>query len=336
MPDIKSAAIRTSLLLNLITIRRAFCHGLLARLGVRGEAALDFVQQIRIFVAVADNGSFARAAAALRMGRPSVTNAVSALEASIGARLLHRTTRRSSLTGEGELFYERAAQILTEVVGAQNLFGGSGQVPKGRLRVDIPVALAKPLIIPRLPEFTERYPEIEIILGVSDQPVDLLAEGVDCVIRLGEISASSMISRVVTHVAMVSCAAPSYLAAHGVPTAIEDLSTHRAVTYFAGSGRATIDWRLVADGEERSIRMRSAILVNDSEALVACALAGLGLIQALRVGVAEQIATGRLVEILPQVGAVPRPVSIMYPNRQYLAPQVRAFIDWTTATFGRD
>ena len=303
---------------------------------VREEAVLDFVQQLRIFVAVADNGSFARAAAALRMGRPGVTNAVSALEASIGVRLLHRTTRRSSLTGEGELFYERAAQILADVVGAQNLFGGSGQVPKGRLRVDIPVGLAKPIIIPRLPEFTERYPDIEIILGVSDQPVDLLAEGVDCVVRVGELPASSMISRVVTHLPMVSCAAPSYLAAHGVPRNVEDLSAHRAVTYFAGSGRSLIDWHLVADGEERSIRMRSAILVNDSEALVACALAGLGMIQALRASVAEQLETGRLVEILPHVGTVSRPVSIMYPNRQYLAPQVRAFIDWTSSIFGQD
>jgi len=297
---------------------------------------LDFVQQLRIFVAVADNGSFARAAAALRMARPSVTNAVSALEASIGARLLHRTTRRSSLTGEGELFYERATQILTDVAGAQNLFGGSGQMPRGRLRVDIPVALAKPLIIPRLPEFTERYPDIEIILGVSDQPVDLLAEGVDCVVRLGELVASSMISRVVAHVPMVSCAAPVYLAAHGVPKTIEDLSAHRAVTYFTGRGRSTIDWQLIADGEERSIRMRSAILVNDSEAFVACALAGLGLIQALRAAVAEQLENGQLVEILPQIQTVRRAVSVMYPNRQYLAPQVRAFIDWISAIFKQD
>ena len=294
---------------------------------------MDFVQQLRIFVAVADNGSFARAAAALRMARPSVTNAVSALEASIGVRLLHRTTRRSSLTGEGEIFYERATQILTDVAGAQNLFGGSAQVPRGRLRVDIPVGLAKPLIIPRLPEFTERYPDIEIILGVSDQRVDLLAEGVDCVVRVGELAASSMISRVVAHVPMVSCGAPAYLAAYGVPKTIEDLSAHRAVTYFTGRGRSAMDWQLIANGEERSIRMRSAILVNDSEAFVACALAGLGLIQALRAEVAEQLENGQLVEILPQVETVRRAVSVMYPSRQYLAPQVRAFIDWISMIF---
>lgn len=141
---------------------------------------MDFVQQLRIFVAVADNGSFARAAAALRMARPSVTNAVSALEASIGARLLHRTTRRSSLTGEGEIFYERATQILTDVAGAQNLFGGSGQVPRGRLRVDIPVGLAKPLIIrgcQSLPSATRisRSSSVSVTSGLTSSPRVLIA-----------------------------------------------------------------------------------------------------------------------------------------------------------------
>lgn len=296
---------------------------------------IDLVQQLRIFVAVVDHGGFARAADALRLGRPSVTNAVSALEASIGVRLLHRTTRRSSLTSEGEMFYGRATQILTDLAAAQNLFGGPGHAPKGRLRVDIPVALAKPFIIPQLPEFTAAYPGIEIVLGVSDQPVDLLAEGVDCVVRLGELSSSSMMSRVVAHIGMVSCAAPSYLAKHGTPENIHDLSDHHAVTYFAGNGRQVIDWHLIQDGEERHIRMRSAILVNDSEAQVACALAGLGMIQVLRATVADHLDVGRLVEVLKDVQTIPRPVSIMYPNRQHLAPQVRVFIDWISAIFTR-
>ncbi|WP_421732080.1 LysR substrate-binding domain-containing protein [Brevundimonas sp.] len=212
------------------------------------------------------------------------------------------------------------------------MFGGAGHAPKGRLRVDIPVALARSFIIPRLPELTERFPDIDIILGVSDQPVDLAAEGVDCVVRLGELSLTSMISRVITHVRMVSCASPSYLEAHGIPRSIEDLSDHRAVTYFSGRGRSTIDWHLIEDGEERSIKMRSAMLVNDSEALVACALAGLGMIQALHAGVADHLETGRLVQVLPELQAFRRPVSIMYPNRQYLPAQVRAFIEWIDET----
>jgi LysR family transcriptional regulator for bpeEF and oprC len=156
---------------------------------------MDFTQQLRIFVAVVDNGSFARAAEALLMARPSVTNAINALEKGLGARLLQRTTRRISLTGEGELFYDRATRLLTDIADAQNLFGGTDVPPRGRLRVDIPVALAKPLLIARLPQFKALYPDIELILGVSDQPVDLLADGVDCVVRIGELPPTSMVAR---------------------------------------------------------------------------------------------------------------------------------------------
>lgn len=294
---------------------------------------MDVVQQLRIFVSVVDNGSFARAAGALRLGRPVVTNAVAALETSVGARLLHRTTRRSSLTGEGEIFYERASQILVDLDEAQNLFGGAGQAPRGRLRVDIPVALARPFIIPRLPSFAARYPDVEIIMGVSDQPVDLLAEGVDCVLRMGELSGSSMVSRVVARVHMVTCASPSYLAAYGTPRTVHDLAAHRAVTYFSGRGRAVMDWHFMEGGAERTLRMRPAVLVNDSEAFIACAVAGLGMVQAIGAGVVEHLEAGRLVEVLPDLRTVRRPVSIMYPNRQHLAPQVRAFIDWITEVF---
>jgi LysR family transcriptional regulator, regulator for bpeEF and oprC len=295
---------------------------------------MDFLQHLRIFAAVVDNGSFARAAEALRVGRPSVTNAVSALEDSVGARLLHRTTRRSSLTGEGELFYERAVQIIGEADAARNLFGGKEHSPKGRLRVDIPVGLAKPLIIPQLPDFALRYPDIEVILGVSDQPVDLLAEGVDCVLRVGELTSTSMISRVVARVAMVTCAAPDYLATYGAPSTIEDLASHRAVTYFSGRSRNRMDWHLIERDEERTIRLRSAILVNDTEAFIACGIAGLGMLQAVRAGVQPHLDAGRLVEVLSHLQVPPRPVSVMYPNRQHLAPQVRVFIEWVSSILG--
>lgn len=294
---------------------------------------MDFIQQLRIFASVVENGSFARAADALSVGRPSVTNAVSGLEDTIGARLLHRTTRRLSLTGEGEVFYERTLKILADVEAAQNLFGGSSQAPRGRLRVDIPVALAKPLIIPQLPDFARRYPDIEIILGVSDHPIDLLAEGVDCVLRVGDLAASSMISRVIADVEMVTCAAPSYLAANGTPQSVDDLAQHRAVTYFAGRGRDTIDWRLIESGKERAVRLRPAILVNDTEAFIACALAGLGLVQAIRAGVHGHLDDGALVEVLPDLRVPARPVSVMFPARQHVAPQVRAFIDWLPTVF---
>ncbi|MBB3612134.1 LysR family transcriptional regulator [Rhizobium sp. BK602] len=294
---------------------------------------MDFVQQLRIFVAVVDNGSFARAAEALRMARPGVTNAVRGLEGMVGARLLHRTTRRISLTGEGELFHERAVRLLADVSDVRNLFGGSADTPRGRLRIDIPVALAKPLIIPRLPEFSRRYPGIELILGVSDQPADLIAEGIDCVLRLGSLPAGSMVSRLIAHARMVICASPGYLTEHGTPQSIEDLAAHRAVLYFSGRGRRIMEWQMPENGRHHTVKMPPAILVNDTEAFIACALAGYGLIQVAGTSVAEHLEAGRLVQVLPDSQAFRLPLSIMYPNREHLAPQVRVFIDWIAALF---
>ncbi|WP_189045430.1 LysR family transcriptional regulator [Aliidongia dinghuensis] len=291
---------------------------------------MDFVQQLKVFIAVTENSSFARAAESLRMTRPSVTNAVNNLEARMGVRLLQRTTRRTSLTGEGELLYEKATQLLSDVAGAENLFGGAGEAPRGRLRVDIPVAIAKPLIIPHLADFQRTYPGIDIILGVSDQPVDLLAEGIDCVLRIGDLPISSMVGRVVASMAMVTCAAPKYLAERGIPESVEDLLDHKAVNYFSGRGHRAIVWHLPGSGVERAMKMKSAVMVNDTEAFVALALAGHGLIQVPGLVVADHLEAGRLIEVLPEMKKVRRPLSVMYPNRQYLSTQVRAFIEWIT------
>ena len=293
---------------------------------------MDFTQQLRIFVAVVDNGSFSRAAEALRMARPGVTNAVNGLEGEIGARLLHRTTRRISLTAEGEQFYDRATRLLTEIADAKNLFGGSSFTPRGRLRVDIPVALSQPLIINRMPAFKQLYPDVDVILGVSDQPVDLIADGVDCVLRMGELAPTSMIARKLASITMVICGSPEYLTAHGTPQSVEDLRSHQAVNYFSGRGHRPIAWAMPGDTGLPQFTLRSGIMVNDTAAFVACALNGLGLIQVPGLVVAEHLSSGALVEVVPEVRSIRWPLSIMYPNRQHLAPQVRAFIDWVTKT----
>lgn len=294
---------------------------------------MDFVQQLKVFVAVAENRSFARAAEALRMARPSVTNAINSLEEGVGARLLQRTTRRTALTAEGELFHDQAVRTLAAVSEARNLFGGSSERPRGRLRVDIPVAIARPIIIPALPDFRARYPDVDVVLGVSDQPVDLLAEGVDCVLRIGDLPATRMVGRVLAQLVMVICASPGYLRAHGTPATIDDLHAHEAVNYFSGRGHRPIPWSVFDGEEEREIRVKSGVLVNDTEAFVSCATAGLGLIQAPRTVVASLLEAGDLVEVLPQMPQVRRPLSVMYPAKHHLAPQVRAFIDWTAELF---
>lgn len=291
---------------------------------------MDFLRQLRIFVTVVEAGSFARASDALRMARPGVTKAVSGLEATLGARLLHRTTRRLALTGEGESLYERATALLNDVAAVRNMFGGSAEHPVGRLRVDVPVAFAKPLLIPALPQFFAAYPDIEVVLGVSDQPVDLVADAVDCVLRFGALPVTSMIARQIAQIAMVICASPSYLEHYGTPQRIDDLARHKAVNYFSGRGHRAVQWTLPASAGGHALSVPSATMVNDADALVACALEGMGLIQVPELLVSEHLAVGRLVRVLAKVCDTQWPLSIMYPNRQYLAPQVRVFIDWIT------
>lgn len=289
---------------------------------------MDFDGQLRVFVAVADYSSFARAAEAMRMRRPSVTETINDLERQFGVRLFHRTTRRTSLTGEGEELYDRATRLLGEIEETRNMFGETSRAPRGRLRVDIPVAIAKPLVVPRLPAFRSAFPDIDLILGVSDQPVDLHAEGVDLVLRIGALPASSLVARKLASLTMVVCGAPSYLDARGTPQCIDDLGDHLAVNYFSGRGHRPVPWSLPPGDPRERLALPSAILVNDTEAFVGCAIAGLGLIQAPGLSVERHLASGELVEVLPAMREVRWPLSVMYPHRQHLAPQVRAFIDW--------
>jgi LysR family transcriptional regulator for bpeEF and oprC len=296
---------------------------------------MDFLQSMQVFVCVVEHGSFASAAKVLGIARPNVTNAIQGLEGDVGARLLHRTTRSMTLTTEGEGFYDRAIQILGDVADAKVLYRSKDMAPRGRLRVDLPTALALPVIIPRLPEFVALFPDVEVILGVSDQPADLIAEGIDCVVRLGALPNSSMVGRRIASANMVNCAAPAYLSRHGTPRSLADLRTHRAVNFFSGHDRRTIDWHYLVGNEERAIKMRPALSVNDTEAFLRAGLAGFGLMQALGVTVEEHLAAGELVEILPDVRPNSRPISILYPSKAHLAPQVRAFIEWVSDAFAR-
>ena len=246
----------------------------------------------------------------------------------MGVRLLQRTTRRISLTGEGETLYPRATELLREVEETQNLFGGSKEQPSGRLRIDIPVALAKSLVIPELSKFRAKYPDISVILGVNDQPIDLIANSVDCVLRLGTLPESSMIARKIASVKMVICASPEYLKKEGVPLSVDALKQRLTINYFSGQKHSPSAWFFSKEGKIDEIVFPSAIMANDAEAVVSCALNGMGLIQVPGILVTDYLERGELVRELPEVSDVSLPLSIMYPNRQYLAPQVRTFIDW--------
>lgn len=209
---------------------------------------LNMLEAMNIYVNVVEQGSFIRAAEVLELHRPAVTRAVQNLEHDLGVKLLHRTTRQVSMTDEGEEFYQRCLSLLSELDDVRRLFSRT-QPPKGRLRLDVPITLARAVIIPALGDFQNRYPDIEIVLGTSDRKIDLIAERVDCVIRLGELNDSSFVARRLGTAAMVTCAAPSYLAKHGTPHSIDELMTsHRAVNFFSNHSLQIMEWKFTVDG----------------------------------------------------------------------------------------
>jgi len=297
---------------------------------------MDRLQAMQVYIQVVENGSFTAAADVLQMHRPAVSRAVQQLEQELGLRLLHRTTRKVSMTAEGEAFYQRCIHALAEVNEVFSVFSQPSLVPTGRLRIDLPVTLARGFIIPALRDFQQRYPQVELVLGATDQPIDLIATGVDCAVRLGKLQDSSMIARRIGSIPMVTCASPDYLARHGIPRTLQDLEKHLAVNYFSGPNRRVMDWIFSVDGQTVTHRLRSGILTNDSETFLSCALAGFGLIQGLEPEMRPALDSGQLIEILADIPTAPKPVSILFPNRSYLAPRVRVFVDWLTELVGRN
>jgi LysR family transcriptional regulator for bpeEF and oprC len=232
------------------------------------------------------------------------------------------------LTSEGEQFYERVKSILVEVASARAMFASPRSTLRGRPRVDIPTAFSGPGLIESLRTFTKHFPAIDLALGVTDRTVDLVAEGVDCALRIGELPSSSLVARRIGMATMVTCAAPRYLAEHGEPTTLEDLNTHRGVTFLSGHNQRPQAWQFLEGSRERSHVSRQGITVNESNAYVECGVAGFGILQAPGITLDRFLAQGTLVEVLRPYRPHPRPVSVLYPSRSHLAPQVEVFVDW--------
>ncbi|WP_254700395.1 LysR family transcriptional regulator [Trinickia violacea] len=285
---------------------------------------------MRIFTQIVELGSFTKAASALQLHRPVATKAVQHLEQTLGVRLLHRTTRRITLTAEGEEFYQRCAEILLQVSDTVGRFSQKSTRPRGKLRLELPVTIAKTIIIPALPAFQRQYPEIELIISARDQQVDIVGEGIDCAVRIGGQGSPGFVARKIAEVPMVTCASPEYLDQRGTPKTIDDLHNHLAVNFFFGPERKVMDWRFFVDGEEQAVKVRSGILANDSEAFLASGLAGFGILQGVQTALQPYLDSGRLVKVLPDIPSVPKPLSIVYPARRHLPSKVKVFIDWLT------
>lgn len=296
---------------------------------------MDRIDLFRIYARVVECESFTQAAKALGLPRSSVSAAVATLEQRIGARLLHRTTRRVSATQDGAAFYEHCARLVADVEETEALFRHSAASPAGRLRIDVPGRIGRLIIAPALPDFLARYPEIDIELSVTDRAANLIEDGIDCVLRVGPLSDSGLIARSVGELPLINVANPDYLAAHGTPQSPADLDGHRAVNYASPTTGRIEPWEWLEDGVLRTRALPGRVTVNSAEAYIACCLAGLGLIQIPAYDVAEHLATGELVEVMPRHRAAPMPMTLLYPHRRHLSRRLQVFADWLVALLRR-
>lgn len=246
----------------------------------------------------------------------------------MGARLLHRTTRKVAPTQDGATFYERCQLVMADVEEIENIFRQTAARPSGRLRVDVPGRIGRLVVAPALPAFLDFYPEIDVDLGVTDRAVNLVEDRVDCVLRVGPLSDSGLIARPIGKLPLINVASPDYLARFGMPSSPDDLGEHWAVNYASPSTGRVEDWEWIEGGDIRSAPVRGRVTVNSAESYIACCLAGLGLIQIPAYDVKEHLRSGELVEVLRDYRAEPMQMTLLYPHRKHLARRLQVFADW--------
>ncbi|CAB3710348.1 MAG: LysR family transcriptional regulator [Achromobacter sp.] len=291
---------------------------------------MDKLQAMATFVRVVQAQSFSKAAETLAMPRSSVTTTIKNLEAHLGTPLLRRSTRSLSLTDAGARYFASCQAILADIAEAEHDMAATTQAPRGRVRVDMPGVIGRALVVPRLREFEARYPDIEVALGLSDRPADLVYEGIDCAIRSGPLADSTLVARPLGRLAWLTCAAPAYLKQFGEPDSVAALQSHRIVNYLSNASGRPLDWRFRVDGEDIALALPGRYSVNETEAYLHCGLEGLGLIQLSEVAASIYLRSGRLREVLAQARCAPVPISIVYPQARATAA-VRTFVDWTVA-----
>lgn len=283
---------------------------------------------MQVFVQVVESGNFTRAAEALGLPRSTVSSTVQALEDRLGVQLLQRTTRVVRPTQEGLQFAGTARDLVDAVAQAEAQFRHRPEEISGRLRIDMPSRIARRMVIPHLHDFRTRYPAVTLDISATDRMIDLVSEGVDAVVRLAELEDSELICRKIGDVPILTCGSADYIAHHGVPKLPGDLKDHHLVNYAQRMPALSTEWDGLENGREITVAMRSHLCVDNAESYVAGALYGHGLIQVPAHDVAEDIAVGRLVEVLADFRPTPIPISILYARRRHLAPRLRVFMDW--------
>jgi DNA-binding transcriptional LysR family regulator len=298
---------------------------------------MDQIQAMRAFTRVVEAGTFTKAADSLSLPKASITKQIQALEARLRVTLLHRTTRRVTVTPDGAAYYERTVRLLNDLDDIEASMTNARANPTGKLRVDVGSSVARLLIIPALSTFYERYPDIQLDLGVGDRPVDLITDNVDCVIRGGELSEQFLVARRIGTLPFVNVASPDYLRRHGTPQHPDDLQDgrHHTIRYFSARTGRLYPHEFEKNGERLELDTAYRVSVNESNAHMAAVLAGLGISQTVMFMAAPHLATGELVQVLPDWQHPSLPVHVVYPPNRHLSAKVRAFVDWAAELFAR-
>lgn len=289
---------------------------------------MDRIDLFRIFARVVETASFTRAATTLKISRSTISTAIQELEARVGTQLLVRTTRSVSVTPDGAAFYDHCVRLVADVEEVETLFQQDSVRPQGLLRVDLPGRIGRLIVAPALPNFLERYPDINIELGMTDRAVNLIEDGIDCVLRVGPLQDSGLIGRKVGDLALINVASPTYLERYGSPANPDDLSHHHIIRYASPSSGRVEDWEWVENGEVYQMPAKGRVTVNSAEASIACCLAGLGIIQIPAFDVKKHLVEGHLQEVMPDWRAESLPMTILYPHRKHLSRRVQAFVEW--------
>jgi LysR family transcriptional regulator for bpeEF and oprC len=294
---------------------------------------MDRLHAMEVFVRVAEAGSFSRAANQLDLGNAAVTAAIKNLENHLGARLFHRTTRSVSLTEDGAAYLERCRRILDDVQDAEDGLSRARRSPAGHLRVEMPYAIGRLYVLPAWPRFSAQYPDLKVTALLNDRVVDLVEEGLDAAIRVGELKDSSYIARPLRRFGSIACASPEYLERMGQPHTPEDLHGHQCLALYNASQHRVQPWLFERAGQQFSFTPDAKIVTNSVEALVDAAISGAGIVYTGNGVVSRPLRSGELVPVLADYATQTTPLSLVYPASRHLTAKLRAFADFVSGLF---
>jgi LysR family transcriptional regulator for bpeEF and oprC len=294
---------------------------------------MNKLQAMEIFVRVVETGNMTRAAQSLGIPKATATTLIQQLEGALGVKLLNRTTRSVSVTTDGSAYYERCIAVLAQIRDTEESLAHRHATPGGRLHVSVPTLMARSVIVPALPAFFARYPDIELLLGCSERRADLIEEGIDCAVWSGELEDSRLVARRVGQLSFATCASPAYVAKYGQPRHPNELATHRCINHFSPRTGQVFDWVFAKNAVRIQSSLRGHIALDDENSYVAAAEAGLGIAQIPAFVLKEALERGSLDLVLGDWFPEPVPLNVIYPENRHLSNKIRVFVDWIAELF---